>query len=55
MTKNKYDETFRAPRTREELAATVHEYEEFGFPGCCGSVDGTHVAWYGFRAGQRSD
>jgi len=55
MMKNKYDETVRAPRTRDELAATVHEYEEVGFPGCCGSVDGTHVAWYGFRAGQRSD
>jgi hypothetical protein len=55
MMKNKYDETVRAPRSHDELAATVHEYEEVGFPGCCGSVDGTHVAWYGFRAGQRSD
>ena len=46
MMKNKYDETVRAPRSRDQLAATVHEYEEVGFPGCCGSVDGTHVAWY---------
>ena len=51
MMKNKYDETVRAPRTRDELAATVHEYEEVGFPGCCGSVDGTHVAWYAFSSG----
>ena len=51
MMKNKYDETVRAPRTRDELAATVREYEEVGFL----SVDGTNVAWYGFRAGQRSD
>jgi len=35
MMKNKYDETVRAPRSHDELAATVHEYEEVGFPGYC--------------------
>jgi len=31
MMKNKYDETVRALRSCDELAATIHEYEEVGF------------------------
>jgi len=55
MIANKYSEVVRAPRTFDELARVVGEFEAAGFPGCAGSVDGTHVAWVGFRAGDRAD
>ena len=48
---NKYAEVVRAPRSFAELAAVV----DAGFDGCAGSVDGTHVAWLGFRAGDRAE
>ena len=52
---NKYAQVARAPRTFDELAAVVDAYRAAGFDGCAGSVDGTHVAWLGFRAGDRAE
>ena len=55
MMENKYAEVVRAPRSFAELAAVVDAYRAAGFDGCAGSVDGTHVAWLGFRAGDRAE
>ena len=33
------------PKTPDEIAAVVSEYERLGFPGCIGSCDVVHIAW----------
>jgi hypothetical protein len=55
MMKNKYEEHVFAPKSVDELHDICQEYEYAGFPGCCGSVDGVHVPWYGFKAGARAE
>jgi hypothetical protein len=55
MMKNKYEEHVFAPKSVDELHDICQEYEYAGFPGCCGSVDGVHIPWYGFKAGARAE
>ena len=55
MMEHKYVQEVYAPRNIDELQDVCAEYEYAGFPGCCGSVDGVHVNWYGFRSGMRAD
>ena len=55
MMENKYEEHVFAPKSVDELHDICQEYEYAGFPGCCGSVDGVHVPWYGFKAGARAE
>ena len=52
---NKYEEHVHAPKSVDELHDICQEYEYAGFPGCCGSVDGVHIPWYGFKAGARAE
>ena len=55
MMARKYEENVYAPRNMDELQEVCDEYDYAGFPGCCGSVDGVHVLWYGFKSGARAD
>ena len=55
MMARKYEENVYAPRNMDELQEVCEEYDYAGFPGCCGSVDGVHVLWYGFKSGARAD
>ena len=55
MMAHKYDESVYAPKNLDELQEVCEEYAYAGFPGCCGSVDGVHVPWYGYKAGARAD
>ena len=55
MMTNKYEEHVFAPKNVDELHDVCEEYEYAGFPGCCGSVDGVHIPWYGFKAGARAE
>ena len=55
MMARKYKDTVYAPRNVDELQDVCEEYAYAGFPGCCGSVDGVHVPWYGFKSGARAD
>ena len=55
MMARKYKDTVYAPRNVDELEDICEEYSYAGFPGCCGSVDGVHVPWYGFKSGARAD
>jgi len=55
MMARKYEETVYAPRNFDELQEVCEEYAYAGFPGCCGSVDGVHVPYYGFKSGARAD
>eukprot|EP00961_Rhodomonas_salina_P004726 64111-Rhodomonas_salina.1 len=40
-----YPKYIYPPSTDDEIEATLHAYEQRGFPGCIGSADGVHVAW----------
>jgi hypothetical protein len=40
-----YPKYIYPPSSDEEIEATLHAYEQRGFPGCIGSADGVHVAW----------
>ena len=54
MMDNLYAGLVQPPQTSTDLEAVCKEYEYAGFPGCCGSIDGTHIPWYGYRSGDRS-
>jgi len=53
MMKHKYDAVVRAPTNIDELNDVVEGYKYAGFPGCCGSVDGVHIPWFGYKQGNR--
>ena len=54
MMKHKYDAVVRALTNIDELNNVVEGYKYAGFPGCCGSVDGVHIPWFGYKQGQPS-
>jgi hypothetical protein len=39
------DEFIHVPKNASELVPITKGYEEFGLPGCCGSMDVVHVRW----------
>ncbi len=47
--------SFTSTTADEEYVYADEEHVYAGFPGCCGSVDGVHVPWYGFKSGARAD
>lgn len=40
-----FKEKYLCPPNKEQLVGIMAEYEQRGFPGCKGSIDGMHWAW----------
>jgi hypothetical protein len=53
MLEHKYEANVRYPEDASELAVLMQPYEEAGFPGCIGCVDGVHVDWKGYPAADK--